>query len=73
MNSIDANPPRYRRSQVAPSAVAKQKYEETLEDLLDVVSLAREDLVAVERKLERLRAEIAKAQNQNSGSSRKTR
>jgi NifB/MoaA-like Fe-S oxidoreductase len=73
MNSIDANPPRYRRSQVALSPVAKPKYEETLEELLDIVSLAREDLVAVERKLERLRAEIAKAQNQNNGSSRKTR
>jgi hypothetical protein len=48
--------------------MAKPKYEETFEELLDIVSNAREELVAVERKLERLRAEIAKAQEQNNGS-----
>jgi len=48
------------------------KPEETLEELLDIVSCAREELVAVERRLERLKDDIAKAQKQNSGS-RKTR
>src|SRR2546426_8850952 len=36
--------------------------EETLELLLDRVSNAREELVAIERTLERLRSDIAKAQ-----------
>jgi BMFP domain-containing protein YqiC len=52
--------------EMAPK-MAKRKYEETFEELLDIVSRAREELVAVERKLERLRAEIAKAQEQNNG------
>ena len=46
--------------------------EETLEELLDKVSNAREELVAIERTLERLKDDIAKAQKQNNGS-RKTR
>jgi hypothetical protein len=44
------------------------KPEETLEELLDIVSRAPEELVAVERRLERLKDDIAKAQKQNSGS-----
>jgi hypothetical protein len=48
------------------------KPEETLEGLLDIVSRAREELVAVERGLERLKDDIARAQKQNNGS-RKTR
>ena len=35
--------------------------EETLEELLDKVSNAREELVAIERTLERLKDDIAKA------------
>jgi hypothetical protein len=42
--------------------------EATLEELLDKVSNAREELVAVERTLERLRADITKSQKQKSGS-----
>ena len=34
--------------------------EKTLEDLLDKVSNAREDLLSIERSLERLRDDIAK-------------
>jgi hypothetical protein len=41
--------------------------EETLEELLDIVANAREELVAVERRLEQLRAEIAKSQKQKNG------
>jgi hypothetical protein len=48
------------------------KPEETLEELLDIVSRAREELVAVERRLERLKGDIAKAQKQNNRP-RKTR
>jgi hypothetical protein len=36
--------------------------EQTLEGLLDKVSNAREELVSVERDLERLRSDIAKMQ-----------
>lgn len=42
--------------------------EETLEELLDKVSIAREELVAIERTLERLKDDVAKAQKQNNGS-----
>jgi hypothetical protein len=42
--------------------------EATLEELLDKVSNAREELVAVERTLERLRADIIKSQKQKNGS-----
>ncbi len=47
--------------------------EEALDQLLDIVSNAREELVAVERRLEQLRADIAKSQKQRDGSSRKRR
>jgi predicted nucleic acid-binding Zn-ribbon protein len=42
--------------------------EETLEELLDIVANAREELVAVERRLEQLRADIAKSQRHKDGS-----
>ena len=42
--------------------------EQTLEQLLDKVSNAREELVTVERTLERLKADIAKAQKNNGSS-----
>jgi hypothetical protein len=42
--------------------------EETLEELLDIVANAREELVAVERRLEQLRADTAKSQKQKDGS-----
>jgi predicted nucleic acid-binding Zn-ribbon protein len=45
--------------------------EETLEQLLDKVSNAREELVAIERTLERLKADIAKVQNQKDGAGKK--
>jgi hypothetical protein len=41
---------------------------DTLEELLDRVSNTREELTAIERTLERLRADIAKSQNKKSGS-----
>jgi hypothetical protein len=41
--------------------------EDTLEELLDIVANAREELVAVERRLERLRADIVKSQQQKNG------
>jgi len=42
--------------------------EETVEKLLDKVSNAREELVTVERTLERLRSDIAKLRKEKSGS-----
>jgi low affinity Fe/Cu permease len=42
--------------------------DETLEELLDRVSNAREELVAIERTLERLRADIAKVQKRENHS-----
>jgi len=39
--------------------------EKTLEELLDKVSNVREELVTVERTLERLKNDIAKAQRQS--------
>ena len=44
--------------------------EETLEALLDKVSNAREELIAVEKTLERLRADITKAQKPTKGSAK---
>jgi hypothetical protein len=46
--------------------------EETLDQLLDKVSIAREELVAIERNLERLRSEITSMDKRKIGS-RKTR
>jgi cell division septum initiation protein DivIVA len=51
-----------------PPLVAK----ETLDQLLDKVSNAREELVAIERTLERLRSEITALEKRKIGS-RKTR
>jgi hypothetical protein len=42
--------------------------EQTLEQLLDRVGNAREELLAIERALERLRAEIVEAQKRKDGS-----
>jgi hypothetical protein len=57
--------------------VAKPKQpsspEQTLEQLLDKVSVAREDLLVIERSLERLRADITKSQNQKDGSGKTPR
>jgi hypothetical protein len=44
--------------------------EETLEELLDIVANAREELVSVERRLEQLRDDIATSQEQKNGSSK---
>jgi hypothetical protein len=44
---------------------------DTLEELLDRVSSAREELVAFERNLERLRVDIAKVQRQKDGADKK--
>jgi hypothetical protein len=41
--------------------------EETLEELLDIVANAREELVAVERRLEQLRGDIGEAQKHKNG------
>jgi hypothetical protein len=47
-------------------------HEETLEELLDIVGNAREELVAVERRLEALRADIAKSEKRKNGSGKKS-
>jgi hypothetical protein len=44
---------------------------DTLEEPLDRVSNAREELVAIERNLERLKGDIAKLQKQKDGSGKK--
>jgi hypothetical protein len=51
-------------SMLALMAPSKQPNspDKTLDELLDRVSIAREELVAIERTLERLRSDIAKAQ-----------
>jgi len=41
--------------------------EETLEEVLDIVANAREELVSVERRLETLQADIPKAQEKKDG------
>jgi hypothetical protein len=43
-------------------------HEKTLDNLLDKVSNAREDLLTIERTLERLRSDISKIQKQRAGS-----
>ena len=43
-------------------------HEETLAELLDIVANAREELVAVERRLETLRADVDKSQKRKDGS-----
>jgi hypothetical protein len=45
--------------------------EKTLEELLDRVSIAREDLLTIEKTLERLRADISKVQKQKDGTGKK--
>jgi phage shock protein A len=52
-----------------PKSTLPIPHEQTLEELLDRVSNAREELVAIERTLERLRADIAKT-NQKNGSAK---
>jgi hypothetical protein len=47
--------------------------EETLDELLDIVANAREELVAVERRLETLRADIAKSEKLKNGPSKTRR
>jgi hypothetical protein len=47
--------------------------EDTLEQLLDKVSVAREDLLVIERSLERLRVDITKSQAKNSTSPKKAK
>lgn len=51
-----------------PASKQPSPHEKTLEELLDRVSNAREELVAIERALERLRADIAKNQKPENGS-----
>jgi hypothetical protein len=46
--------------------------ERTLETLLDKVAIVREELVTIERTLERLKEDIAGSQKRN-GSSKKTK
>jgi hypothetical protein len=52
------------------SEASSQLAGETLEELLDNVPNAREELVVVERRLEQLRADIAKSQKREDGSSK---
>jgi predicted nucleic acid-binding Zn-ribbon protein len=51
---------------------APRSPEETLEALLDKVSITRDQLHTIERSLERLRTDIAKSEKQKDGS-RKSR
>jgi ABC-type sugar transport system ATPase subunit len=44
--------------------------EKTLEELLDTVFIAREDLLTIEKTLERLRADISKVQKQKMAQAR---
>jgi hypothetical protein len=50
-----------------PKPLPLSSPEAALEQLLDKVSNAREELVTVERTLERLRTDIAKAQKRKDG------
>jgi hypothetical protein len=52
---------------MAKPKLPPNSHEETLDELLDIVANAREELVAVERRLEQLRADIAKSQKQKDG------
>jgi hypothetical protein len=45
--------------------------EETLDQLLDIVANTREELVAVERRLERLQVDIAKSLEQKNASGKR--
>jgi len=49
---------------MAESKQPPSPHEETLDNLLDRVSNAREELIGVERALERLRSDISKMQKQ---------
>jgi hypothetical protein len=50
-----------------------QPPEQTLETLLDKVAVVREELVAIERALERLGDDITKSQKRNSSRKKTTR
>jgi hypothetical protein len=60
----------------AVGTMAKSKrpssHEQTLDELLGIVAIAREELVAVERRLETLRADISKSQKRKDGSGKKS-
>jgi predicted nucleic acid-binding Zn-ribbon protein len=60
--------PLYTCRAMAKSRQPSSPHEETLDDLLDKVSNAREELVTIERTLERLRSDISKMQKQRDGS-----
>ena len=45
--------------------------EDSIEVLLDLIDNVREEVVAIERKLERLRIDVAKLQHQRNGQPRK--
>jgi uncharacterized coiled-coil protein SlyX len=47
--------------------------EEALEELLDMVANAREELVSIERRLENLSSAIAKSETKSSNSTKKAR
>jgi hypothetical protein len=46
--------------------------EDTIEVVLDLVDNVREEVVAIERKLERLRVDLAKLKHQRNGHPKKT-
>jgi predicted nucleic acid-binding Zn-ribbon protein len=56
---------------MAKSKQPLSQHEETLDNLLDKVSNAREELVTIERTLERLRSDISKMQKRRDGSGAK--
>jgi septal ring factor EnvC (AmiA/AmiB activator) len=57
---------------MARSKQSFSTHEETLEELLDIVANAREELVAVERRLEKLRADIARSEKRKNGGGTKS-
>src|SRR5216683_3143021 len=60
--------PRYTCQAMAKSKQPTSPHEQTLDDLLDRVSNAREELLTIERTLERLRSDITKMQKNRGGS-----
>ena len=60
--------PLYTCRAMAKSKQPLSPHEQTLDDLLDRISNAREELLTIERTLERLRSDISKMQKNRGGS-----
>ena len=59
--------PEYTARQMAKSKQPTSPPDETLDNLLDKVSIAREDLLTIERTLERLRSDVRQMQKERDG------